>query len=147
MKSGNGEFRITFSARTKESIAKLDIPPEKFGIVDEVAEVAKNPEEVAKKVAINSEEVAKKVAINSEEGAKKVAKKVSAAELRIVECIVEAPSISQAAIAERLGMTRQYIGRCMDDLQKRQIIRRVGPKKGGQWEMIFTESLNEESNV
>ena len=125
MKSGNGEFRITFSARTKESIAKLDIPPEKFGIVDEVAEVAKNPEEVAKKVA----------------------KKVSAAELRIVECIVEAPSISQTAIAERLGMTRQYIGRCMDDLQKRQIIRRVGPKKGGHWEMIFTESLNEKSNV
>ena len=132
MKSGNGEFRITFSDRTKESIAKLGIPPEKFGIVDEVAEVAKNPEEVAKKVAKNSEEVAKRV---------------SAAELRIIECIVEAPSISQAAIAERLGMTRQYIGRCMDDLQKRQIIRRVGPKKGGHWEMIFTESLNDKSNV
>lgn len=125
MKSGNGEFRITFSDRTKESIAKLGIPPEKFGIVDEVAEVAKNPEEVAKKVA----------------------KRVSAAELRIIECIVRAPSISQAAIAERLGMTRQYIGRCMDDLQKRQIIRRVGPKKGGHWEMIFTESLNEKNNV
>ena len=136
MKSGNGEFRITFSDRTKESIAKLGIPPEKFGIVDEVAEVAKNPEEVAKKVAENPEEVAKKVA-----------KRVSAAELRIIECIVRAPSISQAAIAERLGMTRQYIGRCMDDLQKRQIIRRVGPKKGGHWEMIFTESLNEKNNV
>ena len=125
MKSGNGEFRITFSDRTRESIAKLGIPPEKFGIVADVAEVAKNPEEVAKKVA----------------------KRVSAAELRIIECIVEAPSISQAAIAERLGMTRQYIGRCMDDLQKRQIIRRVGPKKGGHWEMIFTESLNEKNNV
>ncbi|MBQ8113248.1 MAG: winged helix-turn-helix transcriptional regulator [Kiritimatiellae bacterium] len=136
MKSGNGEFRITFSDRTKESIAKLGIPPEKFGIVADVAEVAKNPEEVAKKVAKNLEEVAKKVA-----------KRVSAAELRIIECIVEAPSISQAAIAERLGMTRQYIGRCMDDLQKRQIIRRVGPKKGGHWEMIFTESLNEKNNV
>ena len=32
MKSGNGEFRITFSARTKESVAKLGMPPEKFGI-------------------------------------------------------------------------------------------------------------------
>ena len=93
MKSGNGEFRITFSARTKESIAKLDIPPEKFGIVDEVAEVAKNLEEVAKKVA----------------------KKVSAAELRIVECIVEAPSISQAAIAERLGITTQEVERMAGD--------------------------------
>ena len=61
MKSGNGEFRITFSDRTKESIAKLGIPPEKFGIVADVAEVAKNPEEVAKKVAKNLEEVAKRL--------------------------------------------------------------------------------------
>ena len=49
MKSGNGEFRITFSARTKESVAKLGIPPEKFGIADDAEEVAKKAEEVAKK--------------------------------------------------------------------------------------------------
>ena len=117
--NANGEFRITFSARTRESVAKLGIPPEKFGIglADEVAE---NESEVAKKVA---------------ETKAKVAENVSAAEMRIVE----APSMSQAAIAERLGMTRQYIGRCMDDLQKRLIIRRIGPKKGGRWEMVFAE--------
>ena len=121
--NANGEFRITFSARTRESVAKLGIPPEKFGIglADEVAE---NESEVAKKVA---------------ETNAKVAENVSAAEMRIIECIVEAPSMSQAAIAERLGMTRQYIGRCMDDLQKRLIIRRIGPKKGGRWEMVFAE--------
>ena len=121
--NANGEFRITFSARTRESVAKLGIPPEKFGIglADEVAE---NESEVAKKVA---------------ETKAKVAENVSAAEMRIIECIVEAPSMSQAAIAERLGMTRQYIGRCMDDLQKRLIIRRIGPKKGGRWEMVFAE--------
>lgn len=65
-----------------------------------------------------------------------VAETVSAAEMRIIECIVEDPSKSQAAIAQRLGMTRQYIGRCMDDLQKRQIINRIGPKKGGHWELV-----------
>ena len=121
--NANGEFRITFSARTRESVAKLGIPPEKFGIglADEVAE---NESEVAKKVA---------------ETKAKVAENVSTAEMRIIECIVEAPSMSQAAIAERLGMTRQYIGRCMDDLQKRLIIRRIGPKKGGRWEMVFAE--------
>ena len=109
-------FRITFSARTKESIAKLGIPPEKFGI-GLTGEVAKNEAEVAK----NDTEVAKKIA----EIKARVAGTVSAAEMRIIECIVEAPSISQAAIAERLGMTRQYIGRCMDDLQKRRIINRT----------------------
>jgi predicted HTH transcriptional regulator len=56
--------------------------------------------------------------------------------MRIIECIVEAPSMSQAAIAQRLGMTRQYIGRCMDDLQKHRIINRIGPKKGGRWELV-----------
>ena len=48
MKSGNGEFRITFSARTKESVARLGIPPEKFGIADDTEDVSKNSEEVAK---------------------------------------------------------------------------------------------------
>ena len=48
MKSGNGEFRITFSARTKESVAKLGMPPEKFGIADDTEDVSKNSEEVAK---------------------------------------------------------------------------------------------------
>ena len=41
MKNGNGEFRITFSARTKESVAKIGIPPEKF-CIKQFAEVAKS---------------------------------------------------------------------------------------------------------
>ena len=131
MKSGNGEFRITFPTRTRESVAKLGIPPEKFGI-GLAGEVAKNEAEVAKKVAKNEAEVAKKIA----EIKARVAETVSAAEMRIIECIVEAPSMSQAAIAQRLGMTRQYIGRCMDDLQKHRIINRIGPKKGGRWELV-----------
>ena len=124
MKSGNGEFRITFPTRTRESVAKLGVPPEKFGIG--------LTGEVAKKVAKNEAEVAKKIA----EIKARIAETVSAAEMRIIECIVEAPSMSQAAIAQRLGMTRQYIGRCMDDLQKHRIINRIGPKKGGRWELV-----------
>ena len=49
MKSGNGEFRITFSARTKESVAKLGIPPEKFGIADDAEEVAKKRKRLLKR--------------------------------------------------------------------------------------------------
>ena len=70
MKNGNGEFRITFSARTKESIAKLGIPPEKFGI-GLAGEVAKNETEVAKKVAENETEVAKKLQ-KSKQGLRKL---------------------------------------------------------------------------
>ena len=135
MKNGNGEFRITFSVRTKESVAKIGIPPEKFGIVG-TGEVAKNEGEVAKKVAKNEGEVAKKVA----ETKAMLADKVSAVEMNIIECILGSPMMSQAAIAGKLGMTRQYIGRCMDELQKRQIVRHVGPKKGGHWELVQTKA-------
>ena len=131
MKNGNGEFRITFSVRTKESVAKIGIPPEKFGIVG-TGEVAKNEGEVAKKVAESGGKVAEKVA----ETAVKVAGKLSPTEIKIIESIVREPTMSQSAIATRLGMTRQYIGRCMDGLQKNNIIRRVGPDKGGHWELV-----------
>ena len=124
MKNGNGEFRITFSTRTKESVAKIGIPPEKFGIVG-TGEVAKNEGEVAKKVA---------------ETKAMLADKVSAVEMNIIECILGSPMMSQAAIAGKLGMTRQYIGRCMDELHKRQIVRHVGPKKGGHWELVQTKA-------
>ena len=131
MRNGNGEFRITFPARTEASVAKLGIPPEKFGIGIS-GEVAETKPKVAEKVAENTAKVAEKVA----ETKAKVAGKVGETEMRIIECVVEAPTISQAAIAERLGMTRQYVGRCMGDLQKRHIIRRIGPSKGGHWELV-----------
>ena len=122
---------ITFPPRTGASVAKLGIPPEKFGIGIS-GEVAETKPKVAEKVAENTAKVAEKVA----ETKAKVAGKVGETEMRIIECVVEAPTISQAAIAERLGMTRQYVGRCMGDLQKRRIIRRIGPSKGGHWELV-----------
>ena len=69
-----------------------------------------------------------------------LADKVSAVEMNIIECILGSPMMSQAAIAGKLGMTHQYIGRCMDELQKRQIVRHVGPKKGGHWELVQTKA-------
>ena len=41
-----------------------------------------------------------------------------------------------AVKSEAIGLTRQYVGRCMDSLQARKIIRRIGPDKGGYWEVL-----------
>ena len=42
----------------------------------------------------------------------------------------------QKMLSDTIGLTRQYVGRCMDSLQSRNIIRRVGPDKGGYWEVL-----------
>ena len=82
------------------------------------------------------EEVAEKVAENRVEVAEKVAEKFSPTEFAILNSIRENPQISQQSIAEKMKMSRQYIGRCMDDLQSRKVIRRVGPNKGGRWDVL-----------
>ena len=76
-----------------------------------------------------------KVAIEVEV-AEKVAEKFSETEERIIASIQANPHITQKMLSDTIGLTRQYVGRCMDSLQARNIIRRVGPDKGGYWEVL-----------
>ena len=96
--------------------------------------------EVAEKVAENSSQVAEKVAEKQGEVAvkytEKVTEKLSETEERIVALIQSNAHITQKMLSEAIGLTRQYIGRCMDSLQARKIIRRIGPDKGGYWEVL-----------
>ena len=48
-------------------------------------------------------------------------------------------------LSEAIGMTRQYVGRRMDSLQARKIIRRIGPDKGGYWEVLKKGNFNFDS--
>ena len=61
---------------------------------------------------------------------------LSEAEERIVALIQSNAHITQKMLSEAIGLTRQYVGRCMDSLQARKIIRRIGPDKGGYWEVL-----------
>ena len=81
-------------------------------------------------------EVAEKVTEKRGEVAEKVAEKFSETEERIIALIHSNAHITQKMLSEAIGLTRQYIGRCMDSLQARNIIRRVGPDKGGYWEVV-----------
>ena len=129
------------------------------------SEVAEKPNKVAEKVAVNPIQVAEKVAENSSQVAEnvaekqgeytenpseytekytetrseyteKVAEKLSETEERIVALIQSNAHITQKMLSEAIGLTRQYVGRCMDSLQARKIIRRIGPDKGGHWEVV-----------
>ena len=55
---------------------------------------------------------------------------------RIVELIEDNPNITIDNVAELLQMNRRGIVKHFKNLQAQGIIRRVGPDKGGHWELL-----------
>ena len=58
---------------------------------------------------------------------------------KIQELISASPNITISEIADRLGMTKRGVDKNIKRLKEQGIIRRVGPDRGGHWEVI--ESL------
>ena len=57
----------------------------------------------------------------------------------IVEMIESNPTITLNEIAEQLGKNPRGIDKHIKQLQDQGIIRRIGPAKGGHWEIITSE--------
>ena len=55
---------------------------------------------------------------------------------KIVDFIKERPEITTAEMAERIGVSRRSIVNITNRLQEEGVIRRVGPDKGGHWEVV-----------
>ena len=55
---------------------------------------------------------------------------------KILELISASPSITISEIADRLGMTTRGVDKNIKRLKEQGVIRRVGPDKGGHWEVI-----------
>lgn len=119
------------SAGYAKPVFKESFDPDRMRIEVEF-EVAEKVGKVAEKVAEKVGQVAEKVA----EKAKDSHASITETEEKIVEMVRENPHVTQSAISIRIGLTRQYVGRCMDALQAKGVIRRVGPDKGGIWEMV-----------
>ena len=113
----------------------------KVEIEVEVAEkVAEKQGEVAvkytEKDTEKSGEVTEKDTEKSGEVTEKVTEKLSETDERIIALIRSNPHITQKMLSEAIGLTRPYIGRKLLELQVRNIIRRIGPDKGGYWEVL-----------
>ena len=54
---------------------------------------------------------------------------------RILAAIAESPNLSQRELAEMFGVNRAYLARVMSAMQRNGLIRRIGPDKGGYWEV------------
>lgn len=154
MKSGNGEFRIKFSARTKESVAKLGIPPEKFGI-KQTKEVAENVG--ATESAQTKPESAKAGAESAQTGAENAKTRAGIEALldsyitdtirsdarrnmiAILDCLSKHSEKSAAWIAKELGLSQSATQKIMGTLQKAGLLRREGPDFGGHWKIAQTK--------
>ena len=102
------------SFRTDEFILKIMVP------------------KVAEKVTVNVTEK-----VNATENVIYVSQKTSQkTSQKIIDLIKEDPYISTSKKAEIIGVDRRSIARNIKKLQEQGVVRRVGPDKGGFWEVI-----------
>jgi len=77
---------------------------------------------------------------NGKEGAEKLAEKLveglAENQKKILMLITGNPNVSKKAMAESLGISTTAIDKNLARLKQKGILRRVGPTKGGHWEMI-----------
>lgn len=58
---------------------------------------------------------------------------------KIIELISENPYLTTQEMADSLGIIRRAVAKHIKTLQEQNIIRRVGPRKGGHWEIVKEE--------
>lgn len=81
------------------------------------------------------ENVAENVAETVEENAKTVEKAVKTVE-KIVNILSHSPSATVRELSEILGLSRRGVEEQIKSLKQKGIIRRIGPDKGGYWEVV-----------
>ena len=141
-KSGGGEFQVKFPARTVESAAKLGIDPEKLGVSkggtgSDKSEADMNTGMENPKTGEKNLETGMKSGMKTAEtGMKSGMKSGMKTEDAILELIRTNPKISHDALSEALGKARSSIGKQIAKLKAAGRLRRVGPDKGGYWEVV-----------
>ena len=69
----------------------------------------------------------------SQKNSQKISQKNS---LKIISLITENSYITTKEMADSLGITRRTVANHLRLLQEHKFIRRVGPDKGGHWEIV-----------
>jgi len=126
------------SFRTDEFILKITVPK----VAENVQKQTGNVTENGGKVAENHNGVAEKVAENHGKVTEKLREKAAALgetltanRIKILELMIEDPYISRADLANNVGISETSIYRNIEAMRGKYL-RRVGPDKGGFWEII-----------
>ncbi len=126
------------SFRTDEFILKITVPKvaenvqKQIGnVTDNGGKVAENLNRVAERVAENHDKVTEKL----REKAAALGETLTANRIKILELMMEDPYISRADLANNVGISETSIYRNIEAMRGKYL-RRVGPDKGGFWEII-----------
>ena len=133
---GLGESDIAaLRSRTYSGVRKHgESLQEKLGLDESVTKYVMR---VAEGLIGHPERVLSEVALNETQGySQKSSQKNSQI---IVDLIKERPEITTTEMAEIIGVSRRSIVNITNRLQEECVIRRVGPDKGGHWEVIENE--------
>ena len=129
----NGTSALSF--RTDDFILKITVPKVAEKVAEKVTvngeKVAENQSGVAEKVAENQGKLTEKLI----EKATSLGEKLTQNRIRILELMMEDPYISRADLAKMLGISETSIYRNIEAMRGKYL-RRVGPDKGGFWEII-----------
>ena len=91
---------------------------------------------VAEKVTERRADVTEKITEALSDVTEKKDAVLNDTEERIVALIRSNAHITQKMLSQAIGLTRPHIGRKLLELQARKVIRRVGPDRGGIWELL-----------
>ena len=122
------------SFRTDEFILKITVPK----VAEKVQKQTGNVTENGGKVAENHNKVAEnhgKVTEKLREKAAALGETLTANRIKILELMIEDPYISRADLANNVGISETSIYRNIEAMRGKYL-RRVGPDKGGFWEII-----------
>lgn len=78
----------------------------------------------------------KKIAAKSQKHHNKITVNLTKVQQSILEAIDKDKNISQTELAQKLSLARETINRNMKKLQEQGIIKRIGAKKNGHWEVL-----------
>ena len=125
------------SFRTDEFILKITVPKVTENVNVNAAKVNVNGEKVNEKLPDNSHGLTEKLPENVTENVTgSVIDTSQKTSQKIIDLVREDPYISTSKMAEIIGIDRRNIARNIKKLQDQGVIRRVGPDKGGFWEII-----------
>ena len=120
------------SFRTDEFILKITVPKVAENVQKQTGKVTENGGKVAEKVAENHSKVTEKL----REKAAALGETLTANRIKILELMIEDPYISRADLANNVGISETSIYRNIEGMRGKYL-RRVGPDKGGFWEIIL----------
>lgn len=92
----------------------------------------KDDKEVIEKVAENTEKVIEKVI----EKAAILGERLTENKIKLLQLVIENPQISKLEISKTIGISPNSVSRNIEAMRDKYI-RRVGPDKGGFWEVII----------